>query len=62
MDWSMIKLLETTVWKGNQENHVYYVNGSKDRLVAFEAVGGVIVTYNKPLRFNTRGRTFRVIK
>lgn len=57
----MIKLLETTVWKCNQVNHVYYVNDTKEKLIAFAPVGGSKVIYSKPLMFNTRGRTFKVI-
>lgn len=58
----MIKLLETTEWKCKQDNHVYYVNDTKEKLIAFTPLGGLKVIYSKPLRFNTRGRTFKVIK
>ena len=59
----MLKLLETTQWKCNQENHIYFVNETKEKLLAFQACGGSdVVTYDKPLRFNTRGRTFKQIK
>jgi hypothetical protein len=59
----MIALQETTKWEGKQENHIYYVNDTKEKLIAFKANGSDdIITYSKPLKFNTRGRTFNTIK
>lgn len=57
-----IKLLEITEWDCKQDNHVYYVDDTKEKLIAFQPLGGELVTYSKPLRFNTRGRKFKVIK
>jgi hypothetical protein len=58
-----ITLQETTKWEGKQENHTYYVNDTKEKLIAFKAAGtDTIITYSKPLQFNTRGRTFNTIK
>jgi len=56
----MIKLLETTVWEAF--NHTYFVNESKDRLLGYHPVGGEPIMFSKGLKFNTRKRTFKVIK
>ena len=58
----MIKLQETTVWACKQANHIYWTNESKDKLFAFQPVDGDKVTFEIPLRFNTRKRTFKNIK
>ena len=59
----MIELQEITIWDGLQENHTYYVDDKKEHLIAFKALGSdTIVTYNKPLKFNTSKRKFKVIK
>jgi hypothetical protein len=59
----MIELLEITVWDCKQENHTYFVSDNKQYLHAFRAFGSdQIVTFKKPLKFNTSKRKFKVIK
>ena len=59
----MITLQETTVWGGNQQNHTYVVSDAKDKLIAYIKIGtDDVVTFDKPLMFNSRGRTFVTIK
>lgn len=59
----MITLQETT--KSFSENilHTYIVNDDKSRLIAYIKRGTTeVITFSKPLKFCTKGRTFKTIK
>jgi len=59
----MITLRETTVWGSNQQNHIYFVSDAKDKLIAYTKFDtDDVITFDKPLMFNSRGRTFVTIK
>lgn len=58
----MLKLQETTIWDCNQKNHIYWTNKSKDKLLAYQVAGSDKITFDTPLKFNTRKRTFKIIK
>jgi len=55
---------ETTVWDdGNTPNHTYFVNDSMTEMVAYIASGKIEkFTFKKPIKFDRRGRTFKVLK
>ena len=55
---------ETTVWDSpNAPNHVYFVNDSMTQMVAYIRKGTTEkFTFKKPIGFDRRGRTFKVLK
>lgn len=56
---------ETTVWDKapNTPNHIYYLNDSKSKMVAFYNVHTKeIKKFINPIRFDTRYRTFKELK
>ena len=55
---------ETTKdWVGNVSNHVYYLSDDKRKMYAFYNVDNKTVTkFKKPIRFDTRYRTFKELK
>ena len=56
-------LQETTVWDSAVPNHIYYVNDSKEKLLAYIKAGSnEPVMLSKPIKFSTRYRTFKEIK
>jgi hypothetical protein len=59
----MIVMQETTSWDDNVPNHVYVLSDCKTKMIAYIKEGTKEVkTFNKPLPFSCRGRTFRKIK
>jgi hypothetical protein len=55
---------ETTKdWVGNVTNHIYYLTDNKEKMVAFYNVNTKqIKKFIKPIRFDTRYRTFKELK
>lgn len=55
---------ETTKdWVGNVTNHIYYLTDDKSKMVAFYNVNtGEVKKFIKPIRFDTRYRTFKELK
>ena len=55
---------ETTKnWVGNVPNHIYYLTDNKEKMVAFYNVNTKqIKKFIKPIRFDTRYRTFKELK
>jgi transcription initiation factor IIF auxiliary subunit len=60
----MVILQETTDWgEYRTPNHIYYVNDSKEKLLAYIKAGSnEPVMLSKPIKFSTRYRTFKEIK
>ena len=57
----MIALRETTKW--STPNHIYLVNETKSKMFGYMKHDSIEVEmFPKPLSFNTRKRTFEVIK
>lgn len=53
-------LKETTDWEW--PNHVYFTNDSKDKIFGYvKSKDKTIVEFKKPLRFDTRKRTFKEV-
>ena len=56
-------LQETTAWATAVPNHIYYLSDSKDKLFAYIKAGSNEPTVlSKPIKFDTRHRTFKEIK
>jgi hypothetical protein len=56
-------LQETTVWDTAVPNHIYYVTDSKDKMLAYiKASNNEPVVLSKPIKFDTRHRTFKELK
>lgn len=55
---------ETTDWgKSNTPNHIYFLDDSMTKMVAYIRMGTKDkFTFKKPIGFDRRGRTFKVIK
>jgi len=52
---------ETTDW--TTPNHTYCLSDSKDKMFAYVIDGTVeVVTFKNPIRFDSRGRTFKEVK
>ena len=52
-------VLETTEWSVPTPNHVYVLNDSMSKLIAYVRAGTKdVVKFKKPMGFDTRGRTF----
>jgi hypothetical protein len=53
-------LKETTIWPNPQTcNHIYLIDVKSERLAAYRnVINGTIVTFEKPLKFDKRKRTF----
>lgn len=60
----MKAFLETTKdWKDPVSNHIYYLTDDKSKMVAFYNVDNkTIKKFSKPIRFDTRYRTFKELK
>jgi hypothetical protein len=56
-------LQETTKWDSAVPNHIYYVSDSKDKLFAYiKASSNEPTVLGKPIKFDTRYRTFKELK
>lgn len=52
-------MLETTVWSTATPNHVYVLNDSMSKMIAYVPAGSKTVKkFKNPIGFDTRGRTF----
>ena len=52
-------MLETTEWSVPTPNHVYVMNDSMTRMIAYVPAGTrKVFKFKKPLSIDTRGRTF----
>lgn len=52
-------LQEITEWKNPAPNHLYVVDDSKSKMIAYRPVGAVaFTTFKKPIRYEGRGRKF----
>lgn len=59
----MKTLQETTGWASKVPNHIYYVTDNKERLLAYiKASNNEPVVLSKPIKFETRYRTFKELK
>lgn len=56
--------LETTKdWSGDVPNHIYYLNDSKSKMIAFyNVVTKKVTKFKKPIGFDMRYRTFKELK
>ena len=54
---------ETTKWDDEKiRNHVYLLNNSKTKMIAFVSAGSTAAfTFKSPIGISTRGRTFRAV-
>jgi hypothetical protein len=56
-------LQETTEWKDTAPNHLYVMDDSKERMLAYRPAGkSEFMTFKKPIRIDTRGRKFTEVK
>lgn len=56
-------LQEVTVWKNPAPNHLYVVDDSKSKMIAYRPVGKTdFMTFKAPIRIDTRGRKFTEVK
>lgn len=57
-------LQETTNWSSSTiSNHLYVMDDSKDRMIAYRQVGQTeFKIFKKPIRIDLRGRTFTEVK
>ena len=55
---------ETTKWsEGKVPNHIYLLDDSKSKMIAYVKAGTrAVFKFKKPLPFSTRGRTFVAVK
>ena len=52
-------VVETTVWQGATPNHVYVLDDSMSKMIAYVPQGSKTVKkFKNPISFDTRGRTF----
>lgn len=59
----MIIVRETTVWDGNYPNHIYVLSDDKSKLYGYVRAGTLEhKTFSKPMGFDPRGRTFKLLK
>lgn len=58
----MITVQETTVWSDNYQNHQYILSDDMRWLYGFIRAGETYPKlFNKPIGFDTRGRTFKTL-
>ena len=50
---------ETTEWKDGTPNHTYALE--KDRLIGYKSISGLMQKFKKPMMFDKKYRTFKVI-
>jgi hypothetical protein len=61
-DDKLIGVVETTVWSTKTPNNFYILSSDKSKLYSFRRQNDKKwKTYDTPLRFNTKGRTFKVL-
>jgi hypothetical protein len=53
----------TSTWTSNVTNHIYYLNDTKEFMVAFYNVNtGEVKKFSKRIKFDMRHRTFKELK
>lgn len=58
----MIVALETTEWKGDYPNHIYYLTDDKRTALAYVKKGDMeLRMFKKPMPFDPRNRTFEIL-
>lgn len=59
----MIYLQETTEWRTQVPNHIYYVSDDKRKMVGYIKAGTKsLIKFSKPMGFDIKGRKFTVVK
>lgn len=59
----MIIARETTVWPDNTPNHIYVLSDDKRTAYGYVKAGTLEhKTFSKPMSFDPKGRTFKVLK
>lgn len=59
----MRMVAEVTEWEGNVPNHIYILNDSMTKMIAYVKQGTKdVFTFSKPMSFDTRGRKFLELK
>ena len=59
----MIIVRETTEWKDTCLNHIYVLSDDKSKMYGYVKAGTLEHTrFKKPLVFDARGRTFKLLK
>lgn len=58
----LIGVLETTEWANETPNNYYILSSDKSKLYSYRGQNKKEwTTYDVPLRFSTKGRTFKII-
>lgn len=58
----MIVAMETTAWKGDFPNHIYYLADDKRTAFAYcKSTDLEFRVFSKPMPFDPKGRTFEVL-
>lgn len=53
---------ETTVWADGCPNHIYLLNDSKSKMVAYVRAGTTeVFKFKKPIQIDIRGRSFKEV-
>lgn len=59
----MILVKETTKWDGGYKNHVYLLSDDMSYMIGYFKFGSKeYMQFKKPLRFDKRHRTFKVLQ
>lgn len=59
----MIIVRETTVWPDKTKNHIYVLSDDKRKMYGYVKQGTLEAQkFSKPMSFDARGRTFKVLK
>jgi hypothetical protein len=58
----MVIVEETTKWAGGGANHTYMLSNDRSKMFAYVKAGDrAVFKFKKPIRIDTRGRTFKVV-
>lgn len=59
----MLVVKETTEWAEDYPNHIYILSDDKSKMLAYVKAGTEeYKVFKKPIGFDTRGRTFKLIQ